>query len=65
MKDVEEFEKEMAAKKEREHAKVMQFKALQEEQVADRECRIRRVCLLCHLTMMGQSHSLRLSPGLH
>jgi hypothetical protein len=45
MKDVEQFEKEVLAKQAREHEKIMYFKALQEEQVADKEARVRRVRL--------------------
>lgn len=43
MKDVEQFEKEVLAKQAREHEKIMYFKSVQEEQVADKEARVRCV----------------------
>lgn len=41
--DVTAWQEEEAAKRAREHAKVMHFKELQDEQVADKQARVRKV----------------------
>ena len=66
MEDVERFEVEMAAKRAGEHDKVMHFKALQDEQVADKELRVRLVrsaSLCAFLPPLPWSSSVLLCRG--
>jgi predicted glycosyl hydrolase (DUF1957 family) len=72
--DVEKWQREEAARKAREHEKIMHFKNLQEQQVADKEERIRQVCivhvlhtaeLLVIVSHRGHTNCIRFAQAAH